>query len=125
MTDNERKRDEDLQRAAEEFFAAKVSEGYTPEHATAMLHQRFHQVSCTRFRRHRVRCFMEQEVCHGETAVYPRVQARGGSADQRARRVVCAGVRRRWCSPDAVARLGEAACGRPAACVPWPGSDEA
>ena len=37
MTDNERKRDE-------EFFAAKVSEGYTPEHATAMLHQRFHQV---------------------------------------------------------------------------------
>ena len=32
-------------------------------------------VSCTRFRRHRVRCFMEQEVCHGETAVYPGVQA--------------------------------------------------
>ena len=32
-------------------------------------------VSCTRFRRHRVRCFMEQEVCHGETAVYARVQA--------------------------------------------------
>jgi hypothetical protein len=44
MTDNERKRDEDLQRAAEEFFAAKVSQGYTLEHATAMLHQRFHQV---------------------------------------------------------------------------------
>jgi hypothetical protein len=33
------------------------------------------QVSCTRFRRHRVRCFMEQEVCHGETAVYAGVQA--------------------------------------------------
>src|SRR5712675_925983 len=32
-------------------------------------------LSCTRFRRHRVRCFMEQEVCHGETAVYARVQA--------------------------------------------------
>jgi inosine/xanthosine triphosphate pyrophosphatase family protein len=32
-------------------------------------------VSCTRFRRHRVRCFMEQEVCHGETSVYARVQA--------------------------------------------------
>jgi hypothetical protein len=32
-------------------------------------------MSCTRFRRHRVRCFMEQEVCHGETAVYARVQA--------------------------------------------------
>jgi hypothetical protein len=27
MTDNEKKRDEDLQRAAEEFFAAKVSQG--------------------------------------------------------------------------------------------------
>jgi hypothetical protein len=32
-------------------------------------------MSCTRFRRHRVRCFMEQEVCHGETSVYARVQA--------------------------------------------------
>jgi hypothetical protein len=32
-------------------------------------------LSCTRFRRHRVRCFMEQEVCHGETSVYPGVQA--------------------------------------------------
>jgi hypothetical protein len=32
-------------------------------------------LSCTRFRRHRVRCFMEQEVCHGETAVYAGVQA--------------------------------------------------
>jgi hypothetical protein len=30
MTDNEKKRDEDLQRAAEEFFADKVSHGYTP-----------------------------------------------------------------------------------------------
>jgi hypothetical protein len=32
-------------------------------------------LSCTRFRRHQVRCFMEQEVCHGEKAVYARVQA--------------------------------------------------
>ena len=32
-------------------------------------------MSCTRFRRHRVRCFMEQEVRHGETAIYARVQA--------------------------------------------------
>jgi hypothetical protein len=32
-------------------------------------------LSCTRFRRHRVRCFMEQEVRHGETAVYAGVQA--------------------------------------------------
>src|ERR1700694_5256326 len=29
------------------------------------------KLSCTRFRRHRVRCFMEQEVRHGEKAVYP------------------------------------------------------
>jgi putative ABC transport system substrate-binding protein len=35
----------------------------------------YRKLSCTRFRRHRVRCFMEQEVCHGETAVYARVQA--------------------------------------------------
>jgi hypothetical protein len=44
MTDNEKKIDEDLQRAAEEFFAAKVSQGYSPNHATAMLHRRFHQI---------------------------------------------------------------------------------
>jgi hypothetical protein len=44
MTDNEEKRDEDLQHAAEEFFAAKVSQGYTPEQAILMLHERFHQV---------------------------------------------------------------------------------
>jgi hypothetical protein len=44
MTDNEKKRDEDLKRAAVEFFAAKVSQGYTPEQATLMLHERFHQV---------------------------------------------------------------------------------
>jgi hypothetical protein len=33
------------------------------------------QLSCTRFRRHLVRCFMEQEVRHGEKAVYAGVQA--------------------------------------------------
>jgi dimethylaniline monooxygenase (N-oxide forming) len=33
------------------------------------------KVSCTRFRRHQVRCFMEQEVRHGEKAVYAGVQA--------------------------------------------------
>ncbi len=32
-------------------------------------------LSCTRFRRHQVRCFMEQEVRHGETEVYAGVQA--------------------------------------------------
>src|SRR6266478_3243761 len=30
------------------------------------------KLSCTRFRRHRVRCFMEPEVRHGEKAVYAR-----------------------------------------------------
>ena len=44
MTDDEKKRDEYLQHAAEEFFAAKVSQGYTPEQATLMLHERFYQV---------------------------------------------------------------------------------
>ena len=44
MTDNEKKIDEDLQRAAEQFFAAKVSQGYSPDHATAMLHQRLRQI---------------------------------------------------------------------------------
>jgi hypothetical protein len=32
-------------------------------------------MSCTRFRRHQVRCFMEPEVRHGEKAVYTGVQA--------------------------------------------------
>ena len=44
MTDNDKKIDEDLQRAAEQFLAAKVSQGYSPDHAAAMLHQRFHQM---------------------------------------------------------------------------------
>jgi hypothetical protein len=35
----------------------------------------FDELSCTRFRRHQVRCFMEQEVRHGEKAVYAGVQA--------------------------------------------------
>ena len=37
--------------------------------------QPFGKLSCCRFRRHRVRCFMEQEVSHGETSVYAGVQA--------------------------------------------------
>jgi len=32
-------------------------------------------MSCTRFRRHQVRCFMEREVRHGAKAVYTGVQA--------------------------------------------------
>src|ERR1700730_18601053 len=82
-------------------------------------------VSCTRFRRHQVRCFMEREVRHGEKAVYTGVQAWGGSTDQGARRLVCAGVKRSWGSSDAIAQLGEAACGRSAARVPRPRPDEA
>jgi hypothetical protein len=39
------------------------------------LSPRFQAMSCTRFRRRRVRCFMEQEVRHGEKAVYAGVQA--------------------------------------------------
>ena len=73
-----------------------------------------HQMSCTRFRRHQVRCFMEQEVRHGEKAVYAGVQASGRPADQAARCVVCAGVERPRYSSDTVAQLGEAACGRSA-----------
>jgi hypothetical protein len=44
MTDNEKKTDEDLQRAAEKFFADKLSQGYTLEQAAAMLHEQFYQV---------------------------------------------------------------------------------
>jgi hypothetical protein len=40
--------------------------------------QRFGHMSCTRFRRHQVRCFMEQEVCHGEKAVYPSCTTEAG-----------------------------------------------
>jgi hypothetical protein len=40
-------------------------------------------------------------------------------------RVVCAGVGRPRRLSDAIAQLGEAACGRSAACVARPGPDEA
>jgi len=43
--------------------------------AAAHLDIRVRELSCTRFRRHQVRCFMEQEVRHGEKAVYAGVQA--------------------------------------------------
>src|SRR3981081_3152998 len=42
-----------------------------------------------------------------------------------ARLLVCAGVKRSWGSSDAIAQLGEAACGRSAARVPRARSDEA
>jgi hypothetical protein len=44
---------------------------------------------------------------------------------QGTRRNVCAGRRRPWGSSDATARLGKEACGRSAACIPGPRSDEA
>ena len=37
--------------------------------------EKLRRLSCTRFRRHRVRCFMEQEVRDGAKAVYTGVQA--------------------------------------------------
>jgi hypothetical protein len=52
-----------------------------PGHASARDSFKFYlelqdeRLSCTRFRRHQVRCFMEQEVGHGETEVHARVQA--------------------------------------------------
>jgi hypothetical protein len=45
------------------------------ERQTEELSREFENLSCTRFRRHQVRCFMEQEVRHGEKAVYAGVQA--------------------------------------------------
>ena len=47
---------------------------YVTQH-NAEPYRHFRDMSCTRFRRHRVRCFMEQEVRHGEKAVYAGVQA--------------------------------------------------
>jgi hypothetical protein len=54
---------------------------------------------------------MESEVCHGETEVYTRVQARGCASDQRAGRLVCAGFARSQCASVPAAQLGEGACG--------------
>src|SRR5882757_7536931 len=70
-------------------------------------------MSCTRFRRHRVRCFMEPEVRQAVRLI----EQRGVSYAQASKRP--------WCSPDAIAQLGETACGRSAACIPRPRSDEA
>jgi hypothetical protein len=47
----------------------------TPNLATNRWRLLQRPLSCTRFRRRRVRCFMEQEVGHGEKAVYAGVQA--------------------------------------------------
>jgi bifunctional non-homologous end joining protein LigD len=60
------------------IYAGKVDHGFDSASAKdlqARLKPLIREMSCTRFRRHQVRCFMEQEVCHGEAAVYPRVQA--------------------------------------------------
>ena len=44
MADDKKNIDEEFQRACEEFLAAKISQGCTPEQANAMLYERFHQV---------------------------------------------------------------------------------
>src|SRR5260221_8081826 len=68
---------------------------------------------------------MELEVGHGETEVYPRVQALGCAADQGARRVLCAGFAGLGRACVAVARLGEEVRRRSGTCVSWPRPDEA
>src|SRR5260221_10171606 len=68
---------------------------------------------------------MELEVGHGETEVYPRVQALGCAADQGARRVLCAGLAGLGRACVAVARLGEEVRRRSGTCVSWPRPDEA
>jgi hypothetical protein len=49
--------------------------GLAPHLTTVIVSQMAVEMSCTRFRRHRARCFMEREVRHGEKAVYTGVQA--------------------------------------------------
>jgi hypothetical protein len=56
-----------------ELTAEKLKENFKAHLGTEPLIKI--NLSCTRFRRHRVRCFMEQEVRHGEKAVYAGVQA--------------------------------------------------
>src|ERR1700730_15116191 len=68
---------------------------------------------------------MGPEVDHGEAEVYTGVQARGGTADQRAWRLVCAGLRRSWGASVAAAQLGEDVCGCPATWLSWPRANEA
>src|SRR6185437_14563404 len=83
------------------------------------------RLSCCRFRGHRERCFMEPEVGDGTTAIYARVQARGGPPDQGSRRILCAGIARPWGTYVAAALLGEEVCGRSASGLPWSWSAEA
>ena len=68
--------------------------------------------------KHRVRCFMEQEVCHGETAVYPGNSTKVVPLIKQRGVSLCASVSRPWCSPDAIAQLGEAACTAPRTASP-------
>jgi hypothetical protein len=62
--------------------AALTSENFDKKKAsrqretfTQRLSEALSGMSCTRFRRHQVRCFMEREVRHGAKAVYTGVQA--------------------------------------------------
>jgi hypothetical protein len=57
------------------FVVDRQQEDPILERIVGPLSAQINRLSCTRFRRHRVRCFMEQEVRHGEKAVYTGVQA--------------------------------------------------
>jgi hypothetical protein len=55
-------------------FEQGFQKNYFPHIRNAGVNFGFGLVSCCRFRRPRVRCFMEPEVGHGTTEVYARVQ---------------------------------------------------
>jgi hypothetical protein len=59
----------------EGYRKARSSSIQKVDDASSVIIKNLVNVSCTRFRRHRVRCFMEQEVHHGAKAVYTGVQA--------------------------------------------------
>ena len=64
----------DMLDLAKHIVTQKTS-SFDPEKFEDHYEEALVELSCTRFRRHRVRCFMEQEVRHGEKAVYAGVQA--------------------------------------------------
>lgn len=60
-----------------------------------------------RFRRHRVGVFYGAGGASWRGSNYARAQACGCAPDQGVRRLICAGVRRSRCSPDAIARRSD------------------
>src|SRR5579871_2490027 len=87
--------------------------------------KQFPSLACTRFRRHRVKVFNGAGGGHGETAVYARVQGRGGQASEGSRRCSQASRARSKCSRERAAEVGEGVWRRSAAFVSWPRPDEA